>query len=128
MIRNRIDLDAHHEVFAWILKALDSTSHHRRRLQSANIPEKLTKRSRVVGVFPSRGSRDRLLGTQVPKVHEQWSLVAACYLNMNDVDLAASPSPFRSVAWPAPLAAANGAPSGPAKPMARSRQATMYRR
>ena len=50
------------------LTVLDFPEHHR-RLQSTNMMEnlmkRLKKRSRVVGVFPSRSSCDRLLGGPV---------------------------------------------------------------
>ena len=60
------------------LAVLDFPEHHRRRLQSTNMLEnlmkRLKKRSRVVGVFPSRSSCDRLLGAQLIEVHEKWSV------------------------------------------------------
>jgi len=66
--------------------------HHRKRLRSTNMLEnlmrRLKKRSRVVGVFPSRSSCDRLLGAQLIEVHEAWSLEEAAYFNMDNVDLA----------------------------------------
>ncbi len=57
------------------LTALDYPEHHRRRLLSTNMMEnlmkQLKKRSRVVGVFPSRSSCDRLLGAQLLEIHEE---------------------------------------------------------
>jgi putative transposase len=50
------------------LAVLDFPEHHRRRLRSTNMMENMMKRlkqrSRVVGVFPSRSSCDRLVGAQ----------------------------------------------------------------
>ncbi len=91
-----------HEGLEDCLSVLDFPSHHRRRLQSTNMLEnlmkRLKKRSRVVGVFPNRSSCDRLLGAQLLEVYEGWSLEETCYFNMQNVDLAASRGPVRSVA------------------------------
>jgi len=84
------------------LSVLDFPEHHRRRLRSTNMLEnlmkRLKKRSRVVGVFPSRGSCDRLLGAQLIEVHEKWSLEEKGYFNMQNVDLAEVPVRIRAVA------------------------------
>lgn len=77
--------------------------HHRRRLQSTNMLEnlmkRLKKRSRVVGVFPSRSSCDRLLGAQLIEVHEVWSVAEKPYFNMESVDLESVSAPgLRAVA------------------------------
>ena len=81
------------------LSVLDFPEHHRKRLRSTNMLEnlmrRLNKRSRVVGVFPSRGSCDRLLGAQLIEVHEVWSLEEAAYFNMENVDLAEVPVRLR---------------------------------
>ena len=49
---------------------------HRRRLASTNelenLMRRLKKRTRVVGVFPGRSSCERLIGSQLIEVHEQW--------------------------------------------------------
>jgi putative transposase len=84
------------------LSVLDFPEHHRRRLQSTNMMEclmkRLKKRSRVVGVFPSRSSCDRLLGAQLIEVHEEWSLEENGYFNMQNVNLNTVPSRIRAVA------------------------------
>lgn len=84
------------------LSVLDFPEHHRRRLQSTNMLEnlmkRLKKRSRVVGVFPSRSSCDRLLGAQLIEVHESWSVCEMAYFNMANVDLSEVPVRVRAVA------------------------------
>jgi transposase-like protein len=84
------------------LAVLDFPEHHRRRLQSTNMLEnlmkRLKKRSRVVGVFPSRGSCDRLLGAQLIEVHEEWSVQSQPYFNMKNVDLDQVPVRIRAAA------------------------------
>jgi transposase-like protein len=66
---------------------------HRRRLASTNLLESLMKRLRkrtaVVGVFPSRGSCDRLIGAQLLEVHERWLSEPVATFNM---DLAPAPA------------------------------------
>ena len=73
------------------LSVLDFPEHHRKRLRSTNMLEslmkRLKKRSRVVGVFPNRASCDRLLGAQLIEVHEEWSVEAYGYFNMENVNL-----------------------------------------
>ena len=72
------------------LTVLSFPAGHRLRLQSTNMLEnlmkRLKKRSRVVGVFPSGSSCDRLLGAQLLEVHEKWSLSERAYFNMESVD------------------------------------------
>ena len=84
------------------LSVLDFPEHHRKRLRSTNMAEnimrRLKKRSRVVGVFPSRGSCDRLLGAQLIELHEKWSLEEMSYFNMQNVDLSEMPVRIRAVA------------------------------
>jgi transposase-like protein len=84
------------------LAVLDFPEHHRRRLQSTNMLEnlmkRLKKRSRVVGVFPSRSSCDRLLGAQLIEVDEEWSVQDRPYFNMKNVDLSQVPVRIRAVA------------------------------
>ena len=84
------------------LSVLDFPEHHRRRLQSTNMMEnlmkRLKKRSRVVGVFPSRSSCDRLLGAQLIEVHEEWAVEERPYFNMKNVDLEAVAVRIRAVA------------------------------
>ena len=84
------------------LTVLSFPAHHRKRLQSTNMLEnlmkRLKKRSRVVGVFPSRSSCDRLLGAQLLEVHEQWSVASRPYFNMDNVNLDAIPAVARAVA------------------------------
>ena len=83
------------------LSVLDVPEPHRRRLQSTNMLEnlmkRLKKRSRVVGVFPSRSSCDRLLGAQLLEVHETWSVEARMWLNM-EAGVAATPAPAERAA------------------------------
>jgi transposase-like protein len=60
---------------------------HRARLTSTNMLEnlmkRLKKRTRVVGVFPSRASCDRLIGALLMEVHEQWQAEDRCrWFNM----------------------------------------------
>lgn len=84
------------------LAVLDFPEHHRRRLRSTNLLEnlmkRLKKRSRVVGVFPSRGSCERLLGAQLLEVHEEWSVLERPYFNMKNVDLSGIPVRSRAAA------------------------------
>jgi len=84
------------------LAVLDFPEHHRRRLQSTNMLEnlmkRLKKRSRVVSVFPTRSSCDRLLGAQLIEVHEDWSVEERPYFNMDNVDLSEVPVRIRAVA------------------------------
>jgi transposase-like protein len=68
------------------LTAESFPEHHRKRLRSTNLLEnmmkRLKKRTRVVGVFPSRGSCDRLVGSQLLELNEQWQTEAKAYFNM----------------------------------------------
>jgi transposase-like protein len=68
------------------LTVLDFPAEHQRRLRSTNMLENLMKRlkarTRVVGVFPSRSSCDRLIGALLLEVHEKWSLEEKAYFNM----------------------------------------------
>ena len=61
---------------------------HRRRLSSTNMLENLMKRlkarTRVVGVFPGRGSCDRLTGSLLVEVHETWSVEERRWFNMEE--------------------------------------------
>jgi putative transposase len=58
------------------LTAESFPEHHRKRLRSTNLLEnmmkRLKKRTRVVGVFPTRSSCDRLIGSQLLELHEGW--------------------------------------------------------
>jgi putative transposase len=84
------------------LAVLDFPEPHRKRLQSTNMLEnlmkRLKKRSRVVGVFPSRVSCDRLLGAQLIEVNEKWSVESRSYFNMEYVDLSQVPVRSRAAA------------------------------
>jgi putative transposase len=84
------------------LAVQDFPEHHRKRLQSTNMLEnlmkRLKKRSRVVGVFPSRSSCDRLLGAQLIEVNEKWSVEERTYFNMKNVDLSKVPVRIRAAA------------------------------
>ena len=68
------------------LTVLSFPSEHRRRLTSTNMLEnlmkRLKKRTAVVGVFPNRASCDRLIGSQLLEVHENW-LSSAETLDLN---------------------------------------------
>jgi putative transposase len=68
------------------LAVLGFPEHHRRRLASTNLLEclmkRLKKRTRVVGIFPSRASCDRLTGSQLLEVHEEWQAADKAYFNM----------------------------------------------
>ena len=68
------------------LTVLSFPAEHRRKLGSTNMLEslmkRLKKRTRVVGVFPSRDSCDRLIGAQLLEVHEQWLAEPAGTFNM----------------------------------------------
>ena len=84
------------------LAVLDFPQQHRKRLRSTNMMEslmkRLKKRSRVVGVFPTRSSCDRLLGAQLIEVHEEWSLDEMPYFNMKTVNLEEVTVRMRAVA------------------------------
>jgi transposase-like protein len=64
-------------------------AHHRLKLKSTNLLEsmmkRLKKRTRVVGVFPNRSSCDRLIGSQLLEMHEQWLTASRPYFNMESV-------------------------------------------
>jgi putative transposase len=68
------------------LAVLDFPEDHRRRLASTNelenLMRRLKKRTRVVGVFPSRSSCERLIGSQLLEVHEQWLTESTPRFNM----------------------------------------------
>jgi transposase-like protein len=68
------------------LTVLSFPEHHHKRLTSTNLLEnimkRLKKRTRVVGVFPSRSSCDRLIGSQLLELHEQWQTEEKAYFNM----------------------------------------------
>lgn len=68
------------------LTVLSMPEHHRRRLASTNMAEslmkRLRKRTRVVGIFPNRASCDRLIGSQLLEVHEDWQTEPKAYFNM----------------------------------------------
>ena len=68
------------------LAVLDVPEDHRRRPASTNelenLMRRLKKRTRVVGVFPSRSSCERLIGSQLLEVHEQWLTEPVARFNM----------------------------------------------
>jgi len=82
------------------LTVLDFPEHHHRRLRSTNMLENLMKRlkarTKVVGVFPNRASCDRLIGSLLLEVHEQWSLEEKAYFNMENLTGNYMPSQVRS--------------------------------
>ena len=77
------------------LAVLDFPEDHRRRLASTNelenLMKRLKKRTRVVGVFPSRSSCERLIGSQLMEVHEQWLTEPTARFNMELAATAAVP-------------------------------------
>lgn len=68
------------------LTVLAVPEHHRRKLASTNLLEnmmrRLKKRTRVVGIFPSRQSCHRLIGSQLIELHESWEAQEKSYMNM----------------------------------------------
>lgn len=68
------------------LTVLAVPEHHRRKLASTNLLEnmmrRLKKRTRVVGIFPSRQSCHRLIGSQLVELHESWEAEEKSYMNM----------------------------------------------
>jgi putative transposase len=75
------------------LAVLGLPEHHRRRLASTNLLERLMRtlkaRTRVVGVFPDRPSCDRLIGALLLETHEAWQLEERPYFNMQCAGAAA---------------------------------------
>jgi transposase-like protein len=75
------------------LTVLSFPEEHRRRLNSTNMLENLMKRlkarTRVVGVFPGRGSCDRLIGALLVEVHEGWAVEERTWFNMEQTPPAA---------------------------------------
>lgn len=82
------------EVSAMLREGLEDTvtvlalpEHHRRKLASTNLLEnimkRLKKRTRVVGIFPSRSSCHRLVGSQLLELHESWQAEDKSYINMD---------------------------------------------
>jgi transposase-like protein len=69
------------------LAILSFPEHHRRKFRSTNLLEnmmkRLKKRTKVVGVFPNRASCDRLIGSQLLELHEQWQTEEKAYVNMD---------------------------------------------
>lgn len=72
------------------LTVLDFPEHHRRRLTSTNMVERLMeeikRRSRVVGVFPNRASCDRLVGAVLIETDEKWQVEKRPYFNMEHLE------------------------------------------
>jgi transposase-like protein len=68
------------------LTVLSFPGRHRRRLASTNLLERLMRtlkaRTAVVGVFPGRDACDRLVGSQLLEVHEDWQTEKRPYFNM----------------------------------------------
>jgi len=63
---------------------------HRRRVYTTNMMERIMtevkRRTRVVGIFPSESSCDRLVGAQILERHEGWQCEAARYLVMDHME------------------------------------------
>ena len=76
------------------LAVLSFPEHHRRKLASTNLLEnlmkRLKKRTKVVGIFPNRASCDRLIGSQLLEVHEDWQAADKAYYNMEGGHAAAT--------------------------------------
>jgi transposase-like protein len=76
------------------LAVLSFPGHHRRRLAGTNLLEnimkRLRKRTRVVGIFPNRQSCERLVGSQLLELHEDWQAADKAYFNMEAGDAAAT--------------------------------------
>lgn len=74
------------EGLADCLTVMSFPESHRVKLTSTNMLEslmkRLKKRTRVVGVFPSKTSCDRLIGAQLMEVHEEWLSETAAKFNM----------------------------------------------
>ncbi len=72
------------------LTVLNFPEHHRRRLNSTNMLERLMKeikrRSRVIGVFPNRASCDRLVGAILIETDEKWQVERRPYFNMEHLE------------------------------------------
>ena len=68
------------------LAVLSFPEHHRRRLAGTNLLEnimkRLKKRTRVVGIFPNRPSCERLVGSHLPELHEDWQAAEKAHFNM----------------------------------------------
>ena len=68
------------------LTVLGFPADHRSRLTSTNMLEnlmrRLKQRTRVVGVFPSRASCERLIGALLLETHERWQTEDRCFFNM----------------------------------------------
>ena len=47
--------------------------------------KRLKARTKVVGVFPNRSSCDRLIGSLLLEVHEQWAVEDKAYFNLEAV-------------------------------------------
>jgi transposase-like protein len=54
-----------------------------------NLMKRLKARTRVVGVFPGRGSCDRLIGAMLVEVHEAWAVEERTWFNMEQAPPAA---------------------------------------
>jgi putative transposase len=76
------------------LAMLSFPEHHRRRLASTNLLEnimkRLKKRTRVVGIFPGRQSCERLIGSQLLELHEDWQAADKAYFNMEAQQIGAA--------------------------------------
>jgi transposase-like protein len=68
------------------LAVLAFPEHHRRKLASTNLLEnlmkRLKKRTKVEGIFPNRQSCERLIGSQLLEVHEDWEANPKAHFNM----------------------------------------------
>ena len=68
------------------LTVLGFVEPHRRKLSSTNLLENIMKRlksrTKVVGVFPNRASCDRLIGSLLVELHEQWQTQERPWFNM----------------------------------------------
>ena len=71
-----------------VLSYLHYPTAHRTRISSTNPLERLNReirrRTRVVGIFPHRGARVRLIGMLLVETHEDWLTDDKAYLTFDD--------------------------------------------
>jgi len=76
------------EQFEQCLAVLELEPHHRRRLNSTNMIERLMRevkrRTRVVGIFPNDASCDRLIGAMLIEQHETWQCELRRYIRIEE--------------------------------------------
>jgi putative transposase len=79
-----------------VLSYLNYPAAHRLRISSTNPIERLNleirRRTRVVGIFPHRGSCLRLIGMVLVEIHEDWLTAEKAYLTFENLAVEESPS------------------------------------